>query len=284
MIEPGGGLGNRILAMASAFALARDCGIDKIVLYWRNNNECGCDYEDIFVKMPKECIVKNIHFEKQTYKELLTKGKLIRVLKKYIQTRRYHRFVEKAQAVQLDTGENRTSREDYERLKQEVMGLDRDRAYIEAYYRFYGENDCSEISFNRDIVDKVENYKKSLGKYDAVHIRRTDNEDAIRKSPTELFYRKIEELVKENPSKKIYVATDDKAILDDLKSRYPSNVVSEATEAVSRRTAEGIRFAVYEMLILAGAEKIYASFGSTFTIIANSIGHNSIETLKTETE
>ena len=66
----------------------------------------------------------------------------------------------------------------------------------------------------------------------------------------------------------------------DLKKRYPQNILSENAGKVSRTSNEGMKFALYEMLILAGADTIYASYGSTFTVVANAIGQNEMIVLK----
>ena len=280
IIEPGGGLGNRILALSSAFNLAKELGIEEILLLWRNNNECGCEYEDVFTGMPLPCKVKTIHFGKESYKELLSKGRVFSAIRKSVHLALYNQFRKNVRRIQLDTGENRNSESDWNKLKKAAIESKDDKMYIEAYYQFYGDNNCDGMTFNQEVVEKVNAYKAKLGKYVAMHIRRTDNVVAIQNSPTELFYEKIEELLNEDSNLKIYIATDDAGILEDLRNKYPSNIVSEASGAVSRRTSEGIKFALYEMLILAGAETIYASFGSTFTKIANIIGKNEMITLQ----
>ena len=167
-------------------------------------------------------------------------------------------------------------------LKSVIYNSQTEKVYIEGYYQFYGELDLSSVSFNKDIVDRVNEYKHTNGQYDAMHIRRTDNVDAIKQSPTELFYRKIDELVQRDSEHRIYLATDDAGIQADLMSKYPANILPKENGPVSRLSVEGMKFALYEMLILAGADTIYASFGSTFTIIANAIGRNEMIVLKND--
>lgn len=280
ILEPGGGLGNRILAMSSGFNLARDCNVDRIVLLWRNNNECGCEYEDVFAGMPLPCEVKTIHFEKESYKKLLKEFKLHRVLKKFFHTLGYNIFRKSVKNVQLPTEQGKNDISDWKSLKDIVNNPAKDKHYVEAYYEFYGKVSLDGIRFNKDISDKLEAFKRKNGEYIAMHIRRTDNENAIKNSPTELFFEKVKVLVAQNPERKIYVATDDMAILEQLKDKYPENILSEASGAADRKSREGIRFALYEMLILANARRIYASFGSTFSLIANLIGNNEIVVVK----
>ena len=292
IIEPGGGLGNRLLTISSAYNLARDCGITDIRLLWRNNNECGCDFEDVLSGLPMATIVKTMHFGKESYKELLKKGKVVGIFYKFFQMLFYKLFRLWSSRVQLPLYQDMSIEEKTE-LKDKVLNSKGRFVYIEAYYSFYGELDLSGISFNKEITKKFEDFKAVTGPYDAMHIRRTDNVEAIEKSPTGLFYDKIKEIVAtdigagkavigeggKNAGRKIYIATDDAGILNDLKAKYSGNIVSEANTAVSRTSAEGMRFALYEMLILSGAETLYASYGSTFTVIANAIGNNRMETM-----
>ncbi len=280
MVEPGGGLGNRILTLISAFNLARDCSIKEITVLWRNQNECGCDFEDMFDSMPLSCKVRNIHFGKESYKSLLSRGKVFSSLRKAIHFGCYTVFRKHIKRAELRLEQGKNSDSDYRKLKEKVDNWPQKKIYIEAYYSFYGDNSSEGIRFNPEIERRVEDYMKTLGSYVAMHIRRTDNVEAIKNSPTELFYEKIMELVEHDPDKKIYIATDDKDILEDLKRRFPHNIFSEAMASADRRSKEGMQFALYEMLILAGAETLYASYGSTYTMIANIIGKNEMITLR----
>ena len=280
IVEPGGGLGNRILMLISAFNLARDCGIDNITVLWRNNNECGCEFEDVFNKLPIPCEVKGIHFGKESYKDLIKSGKVLSALKKFFHQKIYALFRKTVKRIQLPTQEGHNVPEYWIDLKKYVESAKSKRIYIEAYYSFYGDISCEGFIFNKDIERGIREFKEKNGNYVAMHIRRTDNEIAIKNSPTELFYKKAKEIVALDCKKKIYVATDDLGILEDMKKRWPENIIYSKTNEISRCSSEGIRFALYEMLILAGAETIYASFSSTFSQVANVIGHNEISVLK----
>ena len=280
IIEPGGGLGNRLLTISSAFNLAKDCGINDIILLWRNNNECGCDFEDVLDRMPMPCKVKTLHFGKESYKDLFKRGRILSILYKIFHGIFYKIFREWAKGFQLPIYQDMPTEEQMA-LKDWVLNCGHKKVYIEGYYTFYGNLDLSDVKFNKELVRKAESFKCNVGAYDAMHIRRTDNAVAIKNSPTELFYQKIEDLLGIDSNRRIYIATDDKSILDDLKKRYSGNIISAAKEASSRSDSEGMKFALYEMLILAGADTIYASYGSTFTVIANVISGNKMITLKT---
>lgn len=274
IIEPGGGLGNRILTLISAFNLARDCDIDDITVLWRNNNECGCEFEDVFESFPLPCKVKGIHFEKESYKRLIKSGRLFSALRKFFHQKLYDLFRRTVRRIQLPTQEGQNTPEKWDELRHWILNSKANTIYIEAYYSFYGDISCKGFVFNKDIEKRLAEFKEKNGDYVAMHIRRTDNEIAIKNSPTELFYEKAAEIVASDSGKKIYVATDDLSILADMKDKWPENIIFSPAEAITRRSREGIQFALYEMLILAGAETIYASYGSTFSKIANLISGN----------
>ncbi len=282
IVEPGGGLGNRILMLISAFNLARDCGINDITVLWRNNNECGCEFEDVFEGFPVPCEVKGIHFGKESYKNLIKSGKVLSALRKFFHQKIYDLFRKAVRRIQLPTKDGHNTPEYWTELKKYVESSKSKKIYIEAYYSFYGDVSCEGFVFNPDIEEKLREFKEKNGNYVAMHIRRTDNEIAIKNSPTELFYKKVEEIVESDQEKKIYVATDDLGILEDMKNRWPENIIYSKAKEISRRSPEGIRFALYEMLILAGAQTIYASYGSTFSQIANLIGGNEMVVIKVD--
>lgn len=280
ILEPAGGLGNRILMLISAFNLARNCGIENITVLWRNNNECGCDYEDVFAKLPLKCYVRNLHFEKESYRRLAREGKVLRIARKAIYTIGYRIYKFRMRKYEMESRAGKNTYEDWDNLRNLVLSSKKRILFIEAYYSFYGEQDSRGMLFNQYVVNRANEYADRLGPYVAMHIRRTDNIVAIKNSPTELFYNKIAELVEEDNILKVYVATDDTDIISDLSRKYPNNVLSESSGNISRTSSEGIQFALYELLILAHAHTIYASFGSTFTQVASIVGRNEIETLK----
>lgn len=280
IIEPGGGLGNRILALISAFNLARDCDISNITVLWRNNNECGCEFEDVFEYLPLPCKIKGIHFGKESYKNLIKSGRLLSAIRKFIHQKSYDFFRIVVRRIQLPTAEGHNTPDNWEELKKRAIDPNTNKMYIEAYYSFYGDISCEGFRFNKDIESRIAEFKDKNGNYVAMHIRRTDNEIAIKNSPTELFYEKIAEIIGIEHDAKIYIATDDLAILNDLIAKWPDNIIYTKVDSISRRSTEGIQFALYEMLILAGARTIYASYGSTFSQIANLIGGNEMIVVK----
>ncbi len=114
-----------------------------------------------------------------------------------------------------------------------------------------------------------------------VHVRRTDNEEAIRQSPIELFYGKLDAEIERDSRTGIYLATDAEEVKQAMKQRYGNRVLTSAKQA-DRRSLAGIRDGMADMYTLARTGKIYGSFHSTFSIVASQIGNIPLEILRTE--
>ncbi len=153
IVEPGGGLGNRILTLISAFNLARDCEISDITVLWRNNNECGCEFEDVFDRLPAPCEVKGIHFGKESYKALIKSGKVLSALRNFSHQKIYDLFRKAVRRIQLPTKEGQNVPEYWTELRKYVENTKSKRIYIEAYYSFYGDVSCEGVVFNNDIEE-----------------------------------------------------------------------------------------------------------------------------------
>ena len=279
VIEPRGGLGNRFLSLSSAYNIAKACDIATVIVLWNNINECGCNWNDVFSKLPDGFRVVNLKFINDSYKAMLKKGRMDKIACKFLQRTVYKIF--KTITTRMHLEANGIFDEDrQEVLKKQLIERKGKTTFIESYSKFYGEVDLSEFVFNLGILAKVEAFLKRTGQYDAMHIRRTDNATAIQNSPTELFVEKANDIIEKNSKAKIYIATDDVDVLNIFKEKFPNNVISELNGNLSRRTSDGIQFALYEMLILAGAKTLYASYFSTFSSLANCIGKNEIIVVK----
>lgn len=101
-----------------------------------------------------------------------------------------------------------------------------------------------------------------------LHIRRTDNQESIEASPIELFFDAVDHELSEHPDLHIYLATDDEPTKLLFRQRYSEARVQTAPNAATRESADGIREALIEMLLLARTVRVYGSAGSTFSEMA----------------
>lgn len=123
-----------------------------------------------------------------------------------------------------------------------------------------------------EVERSIARFTKRFGRHTiGVHIRRTDNVDSIRQSPTELFIDAIDRELQANPATAIFLATDSEAIKDEMRRRYGERVLT-ATEEADRDSVEGIRGGIVDMFALSRTDKIYGSFQSSFSELASQIG------------
>lgn len=101
-----------------------------------------------------------------------------------------------------------------------------------------------------------------------LHIRRTDNQASIDASPDELFFDTVDRELAQHPDLHIYLATDDEPTKALFRQRYGTDRIQTAPTQATRDSADGIREALIEMLLLARTSHVYGSAGSTFSEMA----------------
>ena len=101
-----------------------------------------------------------------------------------------------------------------------------------------------------------------------VHIRRTDNQQSIEESPTELFFDAIDGELDKHSDTRVYVATDDEPTKRILRQRYGNQRIITPDGQAVRDTARGIQDALVEMFALSRTHHIYGSAGSSFSEMA----------------
>ena len=101
----------------------------------------------------------------------------------------------------------------------------------------------------------------------AIHIRRTDNEKAIRLSPLSRF----KEILHDLPDRRVVVFSDDPSAVYELKQLFPTKVLAPE-QFRSRRDKDGMIEACTVFFSLASMKKIYGSANSSFSEIASAYG------------
>lgn len=116
-----------------------------------------------------------------------------------------------------------------------------------------------------------------------IHIRRTDNDFAVRYSPTSLFLNRIREDIKVHPQIKFYLATDDPAEETKFISEYGERILIYKKHSLDRNDPAAIRDAVIDLYNLSQCSKIYGSYYSSFSDVAAIWGNIEKEVLKIPT-
>lgn len=279
-VEPIGGLGNRIFVLNATIQLAKKLGMDYIKIRWCNNDECGCDYEDVLEPIEFPCTVKNYHYIKESYKSALKRGRLDSVILKLIQSSMFRIRMIYIRRKLLDVSEPFVS--DETRLAY-ITKRNVRNPYIRTFRDYYGSPGCEGVPIKQAIWDRADDMIREINAnishhYVAMHIRRTDNENAIKLSPTWCFEKKLEDIVNENQNVRIYLATDDQGLYNLLKERYPKQILKRTIKA-DRTTRSGMISAAVELCILANAEKLYGTDYSSFSNLAHLYGRNAYEVI-----
>lgn len=254
-LEPCAGLGNRMLALLSGYALAKKNDYHLTVI-WKREAPCNCPIEKLFT-LPEDVTVISI-YEHNRFKYPVRNfcGRC----KKKMVLNQCGTFIECGEADQL-----------YK--KNGIDAVDRlleGDIYLKSCGIFY---DWGDLRIN-EVIRPVEKTQILLDKLRrniqgnhvvGVHIRRTDHAQAIQNSPIELFVKKMDELWDKCDG--FYLATDDASVKDEMRQRYGSKIATYDCN-LKRDSIQGIIDAFIDLYMLGSCEAIIGSYGSTFSKVA----------------
>ena len=157
---------------------------------------------------------------------------------------------------------------------------DRRCIYVEAGHQFFPRpfefgQAWDHLVPIKPIRDEVSSIASRFGRRTVgVHIRRGDTVDMpARFSPTERFVRLMEDEIARDDGVRFYLATDSEQELAALTARFGDRIIAQATAHRAKRSdVAGLRAALVDMYTLARTNKIIASFNSSFSYLAASIG------------
>lgn len=272
------GLGNRFRALGSAMSFANSTDRELVVI-WETDAHISAKFTDLFetdmVVLPKMKVqwpFKNVEkwdkswrtFEFINYMEMEGSGA---VKDKFVKNDpKKHIYFKSAYILNADSkltswdkdNENLRSlrpvaavRERLEKLKREgladMVGVHiRDRTL---------ERDIKNVNFQSEYGDKA-----------------SQEMDYWRKKSSHLnFVKYMQELVSQNANTKFYVATDTVALISLLRKKFPGKITTTDRDC-DGRDGFCIRFALTDMLALAGTKKILGSNWSSFTEAAERLG------------
>lgn len=255
ILVPQGGLANRMRAIASGLVLARAVRREMTVI-WHKNSELNAPFNLIF------------NTENLPFTLLETGGAAYRVCyetprKKNFYLSKIYSFLTKSEILHID------NEIDFENLKKTISNHN-GNFIINSGLQF-AEFDHNLFSGIFRFSEKIEFTKNKILNREtpkvAIQIRRTDNSESISNSPVELFEDVVIKMCKDNPEKKIFLATDDNDIKSYFARKYPSNIIVNPRKA-NRNSPEGIVDAAAEFLTMSQCEVIYGSFWSSFSEMA----------------
>lgn len=243
IIQPIGGLCNRMRAINSAMVLAKKQG-KKLKVIWNVNPELGCPFEELFE--PTDAFtVMNIH----------SKWNLIKL---------FYQFTRK----RIGNDDIRANRDSSGLTDEFTKTLD-GPLYIATEEHFFECHDYSAFVPTAEIAARIDTLTGAFGSHNVgVHIRRTDNKPAIGKSSTQAFIDSMQKEISLFPNTKFYLATDDLSEEENLRRLFPDRIISNETRDLSRDSITGIKDALLDLQCLARTDKIIGSYFSSFTDIA----------------
>ena len=268
IIEPCAGLGNRLLGLGSAYAVAKKLD-RKLVVMWKREVGCNIRFQELF-DLPFEVVeISENGLKKEPVAQILGD----RAKKKWRNSA--DRFLE------CDEVEKIQEREGYEglfRLIEQTPVI-----YLKAFGPIC-EVTAESYSFvkpSKNIEEKgAYLFRELTGQCVGVHVRRTDHTEAIANSPLALFAERMKKELETAADTSFFVATDDKEVRRELKELLPdAKLIFPQSDVIDRDSKEGIEEAFIEMLALSKCRKILGSYNSTFSLLPSYIGNIPLETV-----
>lgn len=252
-LVPYAGLCNRLYAIAGGIAFKEQYPETDLKILWYKYWHCNCRYKDLFKQLPKKYTPVN----ELTYQINNIPGHRFNLNIPQL----FRRFWYDCWIIPGD------SRNDFEKITK-----GKSRLYV------YHDNEFCDIKYTGKLSDlfiPVDDLKERIqeitndwkGNVVGLHIRRTDNKEAITQSPMNHFYEVIEKEILLDKTVRFYLATDDEAVKNDLKSRYGDKIIT-INLTLKRNSLQGMKDAVVDLYCLGATKKIYGSTHSTYSMFA----------------
>jgi hypothetical protein len=252
VIAPMGGLCNRMQALDSAIALAREVGSGLQVIWYRSPN-INCSFEDLFTTPDAISRTTEINLYNWT-------GRFRRRLyRKYFQ----HFF------------DHYLRHRDIPADEAALEGLARDkRLFVTAYRRFYEQRPLfADFGPAASLQATIDAHAMSFRNTVGVHVRRTDNRHARQYSPTGLFVERMRREVANDDTTEFFVATDSPDVERLLNDEFPGRITSHRKRSLDRNDGVAIQDAVIDLYCLSRCRKLIGSYWSSFSETAWQLGN-----------
>jgi hypothetical protein len=105
-----------------------------------------------------------------------------------------------------------------------------------------------------------------------VHIRRTDHQKSIDRSPDTLFIAHMQHALSLEPRTRFYLATDSQDTKRTFHDVFGDRIITTAKKA-ARDSIEGMQDALVELYTLASTSRLIGSYWSSFSVTAAEIGN-----------
>lgn len=244
IMQPIGGLCNRLRSLDSAIALAEKIG-NPIHVIWICNSEFNCKFSNLF----------NVFEKIDALIEIKIRSRIIRF------------SLEQLADIYFSNGNNCCLKYIVD-LSGNVGLLDRlcsaNKIYIRTASQFYPPaTPFLNFTPKSFLQEKIDSYKckNMIG----VHIRRSDNIKSTMHSPLHRFIACMKKEMDGNPGVKFFVATDDPQVEVHLRGIFKDRIVTHNKRSFDRNNPLAIQDAVIDLFSLANCQKLIGSYWSSFT-------------------
>lgn len=271
ILEPHGGLANRMRVIASGLWLGRIMH-KNVKLIWRQMPDLNCPFGEIFEPVDGiELIRKQFRFR------FFGLRKESRMLKRMIIIP-IGALVSGNYLVVEDPGVKKIRAGEMDVL---AMAGKRKTLYFKTCEEFGVKTDEYKQFIPKPVIQqRIDDQIKKFDQHTiGVHIRRTDHLLAMKHSPTELFVQRIAHDLEMNPELNYFLSTDDQPTETRFKKLFGHKIMTLEKE-FSRNSVAGIRDAATDLFCLANTERIYGSHTSSFSILASKIRGIPIEQIR----
>ncbi len=269
IIEPIGGLCNRMRVIDSAIALSK-ANNSKLYVVWPLNAELNCRFEQLWT------IPTSVHQINQVKKNSLLARSIAKLYRTKVgeKIQKYYlkRIVKSCDLVLTHNQMEIYKSENYQYCDFRKLTCNR-RVYITTEHQFYHSDthrpfkDFNLIPELQEVSDALLPHNNIIG----VHIRRTDNTQSLQHSTTKRFIELMQSEVELDNDVSFFVATDSPMEEANLKLIFGSRIISLKKESLDRNEACAIQAAAIDLYCLSKCRKLIGSYYSSFTDTAHQI-------------
>ncbi len=268
-IEPCAGLGNRMLALASAYRISYE-NQSKLTIIWKKEGPCYVSFSRLFQPLPSANRV--IEIVEMPLKQQPVQTVWGNLLKYYCRQGTYFISSERVDSL-CQQSSSKGGLQLFPQLAHEMKG--HKAVYIKAT-RELCELKTEDFRFlkpSKDVEERGYHIWSQINPNTiGVHIRRTDHSASIEKSKTEDFIRVMDEIIRSDPNVRFYIASDDDGVLQQMIHYYGRRCICYQSRTADRQSETGMIDAAVELYALSKCNKILGSYSSTFSKMAALIG------------
>ena len=258
---PQGGLGNRMMTIASAIAFARQQN-KPLRIIWHRDRKLNCTYRNLFKPIDSD----RVYLE--DIKKLPLKFTMYVSNKRKIILFPVHLLTLLLRKFRYAKTEAYLTYKNFESVKNKQGNI-----LIQSSSKFLPYENLGDIFYPTDALAEIinTNTKGFATKTIGLHIRRTDHVISIRESPLELFFEAIEKEIATDADIKFYLATDSYSEKEVMLKKYGEHIITRQN-ILERKSEEGITEALIDLYSLSKTQKIYGSSWSSFSEVAANLG------------